>query len=76
MRSIVAGANGVGRGPGTRAMLEDILVHLKKAQELMDRLEPDSIMAARTQHIIDEVEERISARGRPQHLADGSPEGN
>lgn len=42
-----------------QAALGQILDHLVSAQQMMDKIEPDSAFSARLQHLIDDVESQI-----------------
>jgi hypothetical protein len=42
-----------------QVLLDEIREHLLKAQELMDVIKPDSVLAARLQQLIDEAEEQM-----------------
>jgi hypothetical protein len=43
-----------------QAMLSEIRAHLLRAQELIDSIDPNSILAARLQHIIDDLPKQSS----------------
>ena len=57
------------KAPDTQSTIESIYQHLVAALELLDGIDPNSILGARLQHIIDDIGEQRGA-GTPRQAGE------